>query len=71
MDKIKHAEIEKELIGKTIIGIIYDPECNSPNYNDESELSIDYTNIFILLSDNTKIKCWNSEWGGIEHIKGV
>ena len=71
MDKMEHAEIEKELIGKTITGVIFDPDCTHPNCNDTESLTIDNTDIFICLSDGSKIKCWNSEWGGIGFIKGV
>lgn len=62
----KHAEIENKLVGKTIIGVVYD-DFLTPDYDENDKLSIDACEICILLSDGTKIKTWNSEWGGIQH----
>lgn len=66
MEGKKHAEIEKMLIGKTIIGVVYD-DFLTPDSDENKNLSIDGGDICILLSDGTKIKHWNSEWGGIKH----
>ena len=54
------------LIGKTIIGVVYD-DFLIPGDDVNDRLSIDSADICILLSDDTKIKSWNSEWGGIKH----
>lgn len=64
MDKMYHAKIEKILIGKTIKGIVYD-DFLIPDNDENKELSIDSNDIYILLSDGSKLKIWNSEWGGI------
>lgn len=57
-------DLREMLKGKTIERVKV-TECYAFSVN-EKELECDDGDIFLVFTDGTKLRIWNSEWGGIE-----
>ena len=64
MGEDKLEAFKKKIIGKKIVDIIVEPYWEP--YYDEKNIECDAGDIYLVLDDGTKLRIWNSEWGGIE-----
>jgi len=69
-------ELTGLLKGRRVVAVAYEPYYSSlvskyrkrEGGNDVTGLEYDGHEIYLILSDGSMVKAWNSEWGGIEHL---
>jgi hypothetical protein len=60
------AKITETLRGKTVKAVYYSRYSGNVEEDTPTSLEVDEGDIIIAFEDDTKLKVWNSEWGGIE-----
>ncbi len=63
------AKISESIEGKTVKDVLYKKRWkgHEPDDDSKTEFGMDASRIVVLFEDDTAIKFWISEWGGIEY----